>query len=160
MDFVPSVLRGETVATARLLSRAEAAQDECRPAMAEIYRNAGRAHVIGITGVPGSGKSTLTAILAEEFVNAGRKVGIIAIDPTSPFSGGSILGDRIRMAEIAMNPNIFIRSMATRGALGGLSQGTLDAVDILDAAGYFAVNTIRFVRIDPGARGPRSAWNG
>ena len=135
-DFVPGVLRGEMVATARLLSRAEAAQDECRPAMKQIFQHAGRAHVIGITGVPGSGKSTLTAILADEFVKAGRKVGIIAIDPTSPFSGGSILGDRIRMVDIAMHPNVFIRSMATRGTLGGLSQGTLDAVDILDAAGY------------------------
>lgn len=135
-EFVPGVLRGETVPIARLLSRAEAASEECRPAMREIYNHAGRAHVVGITGVPGSGKSTLTSLLAEEFTKSGRKVGIIAIDPTSPFSGGSILGDRIRMADIAMNPNIFIRSMATRGSLGGLSRGTLDGVDILDAAGF------------------------
>ncbi len=136
MDLVAGVLKGETVPIARLLSCAEAADDASRPALARIFEHTGKAHVVGITGVPGSGKSTLTAVLAEEFANSGRKVGIIAVDPSSPFSGGSILGDRIRMADIAMNPNVFIRSMATRGAMGGLSRGCLDAVDILDAAGF------------------------
>ena len=92
--------------------------------------------MVGITGVPGSGKSTLVAKLAAAVLKTRRKIGIIAVDPSSPFSGGSILGDRIRMGEVAADPSVFIRSMATRGALGGLARGTLDAVDILDAAGY------------------------
>jgi LAO/AO transport system kinase len=89
--------------------------------------------------VPGSGKSTLVAKLAARFRTSGRKVGIIAVDPSSPFSGGSILGDRIRMADLAGDPGVFVRSMATRGALGGLARGTLEAVDILDAAGYHVI---------------------
>ena len=139
IDLVSGVLAGETRAIARLLSRAEAAEDEGKPALEAIFRHAGRAHVIGITGVPGSGKSTLVAKLAAEIRGTGRRVGIVAIDPSSPFSGGAILGDRIRMGEVARDPGVFVRSMATRGALGGLARGTLDAVDILDAAGYETV---------------------
>jgi len=86
--------------------------------------------------VPGSGKSTLVARLVAALLGTGRKIGVIAIDPSSPFSGGSILGDRIRMGEVAGHPSVFVRSMATRGALGGLARGTLEAVDVLDAAGY------------------------
>ena len=119
-----------------MLSRAEAGSAEAREALDVIYRRTGRAHVVGITGVPGSGKSTLVAKLAAAVLKTRRKIGIIAVDPSSPFSGGSILGDRIRMGEVAADPSVFIRSMATRGALGGLARGTLDAVDILDAAGY------------------------
>ena len=101
-----------------------------------LYHRAGRAHVVGITGVPGSGKSTLVARLIAAALGSGRKIGVVAIDPSSPFSGGSILGDRIRMGEVSSHPSVFVRSMATRGALGGLAHGTLEAVDILDAAGY------------------------
>lgn len=127
---------GETAAIARLITRAEAGHADDRPALAEIYKLAGRAHVVGITGVPGSGKSTLVGKLAEKLRQKGRRVGIVAIDPSSPYSGGSILGDRIRMTEMATDPGIYIRSMATRGATGGLARATLDAVDILDVGGF------------------------
>ena len=136
LELVERVCAGEHRAIARMLSRAEAGSEEAREALDAIYRRTGRAHVVGITGVPGSGKSTLVAKLAVEALKSGRSIGIIAIDPSSPFSGGAILGDRIRMGEVAANPAVFIRSMATRGALGGLARGTLDAVDILDAAGF------------------------
>ena len=119
-----------------MLSRAEAGSAEARWALDLIYGRTGRAHVVGITGVPGSGKSTLVAKLIAAALGQGRKLGVVAIDPSSPFSGGSILGDRIRMGEVAGHPSVFVRSMATRGALGGLAHGTLEAVDILDAGGY------------------------
>ncbi len=135
-ELVAPVLAGKISAIARLLSRAESGADEVLEALEEIYRHAGKAHVVGITGVPGSGKSTLLAKLAIHLRESGRRVGIVAVDPTSPFSGGSILGDRIRMNELSGDPGIFIRSMATRGSLGGLARATLDAVDILDASGY------------------------
>ena len=136
LELVERVCAGEVRAVARMLSRAESGSPEALGALDILYRRAGRAHVVGITGVPGSGKSTLVTKLTAVMLAAGRTVGIIAIDPSSPFSGGSILGDRIRMGEISANPSVFVRSMATRGALGGLSRGTLEAVDILDAAGY------------------------
>jgi LAO/AO transport system kinase len=142
MTYVPSralvdrVARGETAAIARMISRAEAGMPEARDALAEIYRRAGRAHVIGLTGVPGSGKSTLVSALAERLRAAGSKVGIIAVDPSSPYSGGSILGDRIRMTDLVNDPGVFIRSMATRGTTGGLARATMDVVDILDVGGY------------------------
>jgi LAO/AO transport system kinase len=135
-ELVAPVLAGKISAIARLLSRAERGADEVLEALEEIYRHAGKAHVVGITGVPGSGKSTLLTKLAIRLRAMERRVGIVAVDPTSPFSGGSILGDRIRMNELSGDPDIFIRSMATRGSLGGLARATLDAVDILDAAGY------------------------
>ena len=119
-----------------MLSRAEAGAAEVREALDLLYQRAGRAHVVGITGVPGSGKSTLVAKLVAAVLAGGRRIGVVAIDPSSPFSGGSILGDRIRMGEVSGDPSVFVRSMATRGALGGLAHGTLEAVDILDAAGY------------------------
>ena len=136
LDLVDRVHAGDPRAIARMLSRAEAGSIEARAALDLIYQRTGRAHIIGITGVPGSGKSTLVAKLAAHIRASGRKIGIIAVDPSSPFSGGSILGDRIRMSEIAGDPGVFVRSMATRGALGGLARGTLEAVDILDAGGY------------------------
>ncbi|MDZ7840145.1 MAG: methylmalonyl Co-A mutase-associated GTPase MeaB [Gammaproteobacteria bacterium] len=126
---------GNLRAAARLITRVEAGEDECRPALAEIYRHTGRAHVVGVTGVPGCGKSTLVSQLARVLREGGRRVGIVAIDPSSPFSGGAILGDRIRMSNLVQDPGVFIRSMATRGALGGLAKASLDAVDVLDAAG-------------------------
>jgi LAO/AO transport system kinase len=119
-----------------MLSRAEAGAAEAREALDLLYRHAGRAHVVGITGVPGSGKSTLVAKLIAAVLASGRRIGVVAIDPSSPFSGGSILGDRIRMGDVSGHPSVFVRSMATRGALGGLAHGTLEAVDVLDAAGY------------------------
>ena len=139
LDLVEAVSAGETRAVARMLSRAESGAVEARAALDLIYQRTGRAHVVGITGGPGSGKSTLVAKLAAQFRKSGRKVGIIAVDPSSPFSGGSILGDRIRMGELGGDPGVFVRSMATRGALGGLARGTLEAVDILDAAGFGVV---------------------
>ncbi len=97
---------------------------------------AGRAHVVGITGVPGSGKSTLVGNITAKLRAKGQKVGIVAIDPSSPYSGGAILGDRIRMTDMAADPGVYIRSMATRGHTGGMARATLDAVDILDVAGF------------------------
>lgn len=119
-----------------MLSRAEAGTAAAREALDLLYRRAGRAHVVGVTGVPGSGKSTLLAKLIAAALATGRTIGVVAVDPSSPFSGGSILGDRIRMGEVSGHPRVFVRSMATRGALGGLAHGTLEAVDVLDAAGY------------------------
>jgi LAO/AO transport system kinase len=135
-DLVAGVLRSEQRAVARMLSRAEAGSDEARQALDDMFQHAGRAHIVGITGVPGSGKSTLVAKLAAGIRRTGRRVGIVAVDPSSPFSGGSILGDRIRMADLGADPGVYVRSMATRGALGGLANGTLESVDVLDAAGY------------------------
>ena len=134
--LVERVCAGERRAIARMLSRAESASVEAREALDLLYARAGRAHIVGITGVPGSGKSTLVAKLIAAALRKGRKLGVVAIDPSSPFTGGAILGDRIRMGEVAGHPSVFVRSMATRGALGGLAHGTLEAVDILDAAGY------------------------
>ena len=136
IDLVDGVLAGRERAVARLISRAEAGDPECRPALARIYRNCGQAHVVGITGVPGSGKSSLLRHLAEAASAVGHRVAVVAVDPSSPFSGGAILGDRIRLKDMAADLGVFVRSMATRGNLGGLARASLDAVDILDAAGY------------------------
>jgi LAO/AO transport system kinase len=135
-SLVPRALAGDVAAMARLMTRAESGSVECRPALAQLYARAGRAHVIGITGVPGSGKSTLVATLTLKLRAGGRRVGIIAVDPSSPYSGGSIMGDRIRMSELVGDEGVFIRSMATRGAQGGMARVTLEAVDVLDAAGF------------------------
>jgi LAO/AO transport system kinase len=110
--------------------------DKAEKIIREIHQYTGNAHIIGITGPPGAGKSTLTDKIVKELISEGNKVGVIAIDPTSPYSGGSILGDRIRMQDLALNPDVFIRSMGTRGYLGGLSKYTKNALKILDAAGY------------------------
>jgi len=136
MELLARSRNGDTAALGRLISRAEAGADETRAALAEIYKTAGRAHLVGITGVPGSGKSTLVGKLVQEIRKDGRKVGVIVIEPSSPFSGGAILGDRIRMGELVLDPGVFIRSMATRGATGGLAGAALGAADILDAAGF------------------------
>lgn len=138
-NLVKDVLKGDVRAIARMISLAEAAKPESRDALAEVYRHAGGAHVVGLTGVSGSGKSTLARGLAKAIRDTGRRVGIVAIDPSSPFSGGAILGDRVRMTELTGDNGVFIRSMATRGALGGLSRACLEAVDVLDAAGFDVV---------------------
>src|SRR5215470_14590965 len=120
LALIERVRAAERGAIARLISRAEAACPEAREALARIYMMAGRAHVVGVTGVPGSGKSTLVGKLTQALRAEGRTVGIVAIDPSSPYSGGAILGDRIRMTEAAIDPGVYIRSMATRGATGGM----------------------------------------
>jgi len=135
-DLEARVLARDVRAVARLLTRAESGIDEARPTLDAMFAHAGRAHVVGITGVPGSGKSTLVAKLAAAVRRSGRTIAIVAIDPSSPFSGGSILGDRIRMSDLGGDPGVFVRSMATRGTLGGIANGTLEIVDVLDAAGY------------------------
>ena len=111
----------------------------CPEVLAGLYPRTGRARIVGVTGPPGAGKSTLVQRLAQALRRSGTTVGIVAVDPSSPFTGGAILGDRIRMAEIYTDPGVFIRSMATRGALGGLARATSDAVDVLDAAGFDVV---------------------
>jgi LAO/AO transport system kinase len=136
LALIDRVKAGEPAAIARLISRAESGTAEAHEALARIYGLAGRAHVVGITGVPGSGKSTLVGKLCAALRAKGEKVGVVAIDPSSPYSGGAILGDRIRMTEMATDPGVYIRSMATRGATGGMARATLDVVDILDVAGF------------------------
>ncbi len=123
-------------AIARLISRAESGDAAARPVLAALYGETGRAHIVGVTGVPGSGKSSLVQQLVHALRSDGRTVGVLAVDPSSPFSGGSVLGDRIRMTEHAGDPGVFIRSMATRGALGGLARAAMDAVDVMDAGGF------------------------
>jgi LAO/AO transport system kinase len=137
--LIAEVRAGKRKSIARLMSLAESNGTAGKSALSELHRHTGRAHVIGLTGVPGSGKSTMVRVLAQKFRGSGRTVGIVAVDPSSPFSGGAILGDRIRMLELAGDPGVFIRSMATRGALGGLARATLDVVDVLDAAGFDVV---------------------
>ncbi len=138
-DILSRVLAGETRAIARLMSRAEGRPGDVADIMAEIHKNAGKAHIIGLTGVPGSGKSTLVHAMAKRLRADGRTVGIVAVDPSSPYSGGAILGDRVRMSDLATDDGVFIRSLATRGALGGLARAAMDTVDILDAAGFDVV---------------------
>jgi LAO/AO transport system kinase len=138
-ELIGDVLAGRRRSIARAMSLAESTGPAGRSLAAGLYGHTGRAHVIGLTGVPGSGKSTMVRVLAQHFRKAGRRIGIVAVDPSSPFSGGAILGDRIRMLELAGDPGIFIRSMATRGALGGLARASLDVVDVFDAAGYDTV---------------------
>lgn len=136
MELIQRMLTGEKRACAKLITTVENNPEEAEKILREIHKYTGNAYVIGITGPPGAGKSTLTDKVVKSLVNEGKRVGIIAVDPTSPYSGGSILGDRIRMQDLALNPNVFIRSMGTRGQLGGLSKYTKNALKILDAAGY------------------------
>ncbi len=129
---------GDRRALSRLISRVENGGGEAWAAMAQIYPRAGKAQVVGITGAPGTGKSTLVSEIAKHTRRhlPETTVGIVAVDPTSPFSGGAVLGDRIRMRDLAGDPGVFIRSMATRGSLGGLARATTDGVKVLDAAGF------------------------
>jgi len=128
-------LKGNRRAIGRLITLVENRTDYCYEIIKVLHPHTGRAHIIGITGAPGSGKSTIVGQLAQEYRRQDKTVGIVAVDPTSPFTGGAILGDRVRMQELSTDRNVFIRSLASRGALGGLSRATDDVVKILDAAG-------------------------
>lgn len=130
------ILTGDRVAIARGISMVENEHQNSRLLLEEIFPKTGTAYRIGITGPPGAGKSTITNKLAAHYRKQNLKVGIIAVDPTSPFTGGAVLGDRIRMTDVEMDEGVFIRSMASRGSLGGLSNKAEEAADILDAAGY------------------------
>lgn len=127
---------GNRRALARIISHIENGTALALPLLAALYPKSGKAHIIGVTGAPGTGKSTLVNQLAGVYRQRDLTVGIIAIDPTSPFSGGALLGDRVRMRDLSGDPGVFIRSMATRGSLGGLAQATDDVIMALDAAGF------------------------
>jgi LAO/AO transport system kinase len=134
-DLAGRVLAGDKRAIAQAITKVESGELPGRELLARLYPFTGQAHVIGVTGSPGTGKSTLVAAMAQVYRSRGAKVGIVAVDPTSPFSGGAILGDRIRMRDLAGDPGVFIRSMASRGHLGGVAETTSDVVRVLDAAG-------------------------
>ena len=143
MSLVEGVLAGDRLALARLLTQIENEEPGGHESLAALYPHTGQAHVVGVTGAPGTGKSTLVSRLAKHIRSAGEgvdgsqtKVAIVAVDPSSPYTGGAILGDRIRMRDLAGDPGVFIRSMASRGALGGVARATADMVHALDAAGF------------------------
>jgi LAO/AO transport system kinase len=135
-DLKEKLFQGNPRAIARAITKAEDGAKDAADLMKAVFPKTGNAVIIGITGSPGAGKSSLVDKLALFYRQKGEKIGIIAVDPSSPFSGGAILGDRIRMQTLGLDPNVFIRSMATRGKLGGLARATVDAVAILDAAGF------------------------
>ena len=143
MSNIRSIIEGVRAGRYRALGQAITLVESHDPAatrlLAELYPSTGSARIIGITGSPGAGKSTLVAAMTRYYRAQEKRVGIIAVDPTSPFTGGAILGDRIRMADLYTDRGVFIRSMATRGFLGGLAKATNDVVDILDAAGFDVV---------------------
>jgi GTPase len=140
MSMTASVLAGETLALARLLTEVENDTQKGREALNELFPHTGRAHLVGVTGAPGTGKSSLVNRLALQYRkladNTTKRVGIIAVDPSSPFTGGAVMGDRVRMRDLAGDPGVFLRSMASRGSLGGLAQATAAMVQVLDAAGF------------------------
>ena len=136
MELVSQALGGTRYALARLISLVEDDGAGARAALATIYPHTGQAHVVGVTGAPGTGKSTLVNELAKLLRAQGTTVGVVAVDPSSPFTGGAMLGDRVRMQDLAGDPGVFIRSMATRGSLGGLARATSDVVKVLDATGF------------------------
>src|SRR5712692_6845155 len=135
-ELINRIAGGDPTAVARAISKIEDGAADAAELMRQIFLRTGRALIIGITGAPGAGKSTLVDKLAAFYRRQGDRVGIIAVDPTSPFTGGAILGDRIRMQTLSLDKGVFIRSMATRGNLGGLARATVEAVAILDAAGF------------------------
>ena len=130
-----SVAAGDPLALARAISLLEQGLPEGEAVLASVFGRTGAAAILGITGPPGVGKSTLVNRLIASYRSRGRTLGVVAVDPTSAFSGGAILGDRVRMQEHALDPEVFIRSMASRGQVGGLSRATRDAVDLMDASG-------------------------
>ncbi|UCE37722.1 MAG: methylmalonyl Co-A mutase-associated GTPase MeaB [Thermoplasmata archaeon] len=135
MKLEEGVLKKDRRALARLITLVENDSDEAQEALRVLHSHTGKAHIIGITGPPGGGKSTLVDKLAKELRKRNKTVGIVAVDPTSPFTGGALLGDRIRMSELSTDSDVFIRSMGTRGALGGVARATSDVVKLLDAFG-------------------------
>jgi LAO/AO transport system kinase len=135
-ELVDAIRAGNPRAVARAISSVERGGVDAREVIAAIFRYTGRAHIIGVTGAPGTGKSTLVNEIAKYYRRRGQRVGIVAVDPSSPFSGGAILGDRLRMQDLAGDSGVFIRSMATRGNLGGLASATANVVRVLDAAGF------------------------
>jgi LAO/AO transport system kinase len=136
MDLAGELLAGKMAAGARAIRWLEDRDPRGRAVLQQIFAATGRAHVIGVTGPPGAGKSTLVDMLVTQLRTTGQRVGVLAIDPSSPFTGGAILGDRVRMSRHALDEGVFIRSMGTRGAAGGLSRATFDATAVLDAMGY------------------------
>ena len=134
-NLTRAVMAGDPVALARAISLVEEGAPRGERILAEVFRGTGRASIIGVTGPPGAGKSSLVNRLVTQYRSRGDRLGVVAIDPSSAFSGGAILGDRIRMQQHTLDPDVFIRSMATRGRFGGLSRATRDAVDLMDAAG-------------------------
>jgi LAO/AO transport system kinase len=135
-SLVEKLLSSDRRAVARAISFIESDNNLTSEYLKELYHKVGNAYRIGITGPPGAGKSTITNQLTKFYRKQNKKVGIIAVDPTSPFTGGALLGDRVRMTDVGMDQGVFIRSMATRGSLGGLSKKAIDAADLLDAAGF------------------------
>lgn len=135
-EMIQDILKRDTRALAKAITLIENGAPEAESLLSALYKQSGRAHIIGVTGSPGAGKSTLVDEIAANFTKNGKTVAILAVDPSSPFSGGAILGDRIRMNKVAEDKSIYLRSMATRGALGGLSRATIDATIVLDAAGF------------------------
>ena len=144
MDFVSRVINADKRSIARLITLIEEQSDEARNLLKQLYKFTGNAITIGITGPPGAGKSSIVNLLAKKLRESNKKVGILAIDPTSPFTGGALLGDRIRMQDLTLDEGIYIRSMGSRGSLGGLSRASYDAVKVLDAAGmdYIIIETV------------------
>lgn len=144
MELVEQLLKGDKKACAKLITIVENSAPEAEEVLSQIYPHTGKAYIIGITGPPGVGKSTLVDKIAKELRRRGKTIGIIAIDPSSPFTGGAFLGDRIRMQDSCTDEGVFIRSMATRGHLGGLARATIDAVKILDASGkdFILIETV------------------
>lgn len=143
-DFLEKIITSDKRAVAKALTMVENEDKGSEELLKNLYKYTGRAHRIGITGPPGAGKSTITNCLIKLMTEKGFKVGVIAVDPTSPFTGGALLGDRIRMQESGLLENVFIRSMATRGSLGGLSRNVVEACDVLDAAGkdFIIIETV------------------
>jgi LAO/AO transport system kinase len=131
-----SILQGDRLALARLLTRVENNTLDGRAALNALFPYTGKAHLVGITGAPGTGKSSLVNQLALQFRKSGKRIAIVAVDPSSPFTGGAVLGDRVRMKDLSGDNGVFIRSMASRGSIGGLAQATANVVQVFDAAGY------------------------